>query len=896
MEKSRPGAQPRIRLTEARNARGFTQEEVARKIQTTHVNVSRWERGITRPSPYFRRKLCQLFGKTEEELDLVQEGAQESATPGETAALARETATSAADNNSVDRAPAFVSGAESGGDTTIPDMITSGAVVRREALYDPAIPLPPAIHLVGRDEELARLRRRLRGGGSVALTALNGLPGVGKTALSITLAHDPELRAHFTDGILWAGLGPEPNLQGHLSRWGTLLGLSSSEMSNLSGLEAWAVALRRVIGSRTMLLVIDDAWALEEALALKVGGPNCAHLVTTRFPYIATQVAAEGATAIKELNNEEGMVLLRMLAPQVVETETQRARELVMAVGGLPLALNLIGNYLRMQSYTGQSRRISAALQRLSDAGERLNISEPRGPVERHPSLPTDTPVSLRTVIAVTDQQLDLRTSAALHALSVFPPRPNSFSEEAALAVAACGVETLDLLTDTGLLESSGSDRYSLHQTIADYARLQLKDYTAFELLISYITGFVEAHRKDYEVLEIESNNILAALEAAAEQARYHELTRATVAFAPFLLARGLYQTAEIHLQRAYNAAMAEQDHYGLASALLYLGEMSQKQGNYEQAEKYLQEGLRYAQGIDDQERICAILTNLGTVRWKSGDYKQAELYLQEGLVLARKLGNLERLSGLLTTLGSVNSRQSQYIQAEAYLQEGLGIARQIDDREQICTILIILGAMAGEQGNYGRAEVYLQEGLHLARQIGHREWISALLSNLGGVEIELGNYKQAESFFKEGLELARQIGQPEWVSFSLHNLGLVTRKQGNYELANQYSQESLSLARHVGIPQITSIILYECGNLYFEQKQFEAAEETFREMLAITPTGTQDLIALAQYGLARISAVQGKTEEAFKLGEMSSNTLESLGHRSAKEVRDWLLSYSHTD
>src|SRR5579859_5127516 len=62
---------PRLRLTEARNERGLSQQEVADQIGSTHVNVSRWERGITRPSPYFRRKLCGLFGKTEAELDLV---------------------------------------------------------------------------------------------------------------------------------------------------------------------------------------------------------------------------------------------------------------------------------------------------------------------------------------------------------------------------------------------------------------------------------------------------------------------------------------------------------------------------------------------------------------------------------------------------------------------------------------------------------------------------------------------------------------------------------------------------------------------------------------------------------------------------------------------------------
>ena len=872
MNKARSESQPRVRLTEARNARGWSQQEVAERLGTTYVNVSRWERGITRPSPYFRKKLCMLFGKTEWELDLTYESEPPAGVlvsdVAERAAYASAVAPTSpnADARTRDAAP-FAQG----------------------PLYDPSIPLPPSIYLVGRDEELAHLRQRLLAGGSVALTALNGLPGVGKTTLAITLAHDPELRAHFKDGILWAGLGPDPNMQGHLSRWGALLGLSSSEVSALKDTESWAVALRRTIGSRTMLLVIDDAWRLDDALLLKVGGPNCAHLVTTRFPGIATQVAAEGATAVKELNSEEGMVLLRMLAPQVVEKEVQRARELVMAVGGLPLALNLIGNYLRMQSYTGQARRISAALQRLSDAGERLNISEPRGPVERYPSLPSDTPVSLRTVIAVTDQQLDERASSALHALSVFPARPNSFSEEAALAVAACTVETLDLLTDTGLLESSGSDRYSLHQTVADYARLQLNDYAVRERLVAYVAVFVEQHRKDYKILQIESNNILAALEAAVEQAKYGELTRITVAFAPFLLSRGLYSTAETHLQRAYNAAMARADHYGLASALLYLGEMAQKQGNYEQAEKYLQEGLEYARNIDDHDRICAILANLGTVSWKCGDYQQAETYLQEGLNLARELGNLERMCGLLDILGSVESRQGNYAQSEEHLQEALKLARQIEERELLCAILIDLGVTTNEQGNYQQSEAYLQEGLVIARQINHREWISALLNNLGDVDIELGNYQQAETYFQEGLELARQLGHREWISVLLHNLGLTSRRQANYELAHEYLRESLALARQIGIPQITSHCLYEYGNLYLDQGQIDDAEPIFREMLAITPDESQDLLALAHYGLARVASRRGNLAEARQLGTISAAKLESIGHRDAPEVKNWL-------
>ena len=411
METAKTTPQPRWRLAEARTLRKLSQQEVADRIGTTYVNISRWERGITRPNPYFRRKLCALFDKSEEELGLVVSMARST----EERAIGGDEATTRAASTSSSTQPI--------------------ETISEHELYDSAIPLEPAIHLVGRESELSQIKKRLYNGGSVALTALNGLPGVGKTALSITLAHDPELRAHFQDGILWAGLGPNPNISGLLSRWGTLLGISTTEMTEISSVEEWAKTLRAAIGSRHMLLVIDDAWKLEEALAFKVGGLHCAHLVTTRFPNIATHMTVDGATLIQELNEIESMELLRRLAPGVVDREAQKAADLVNAVGGLPLALTLMGNYLRKEAYSGKPSRISAALERLTIAEERLHIKEPHGPVERHTSLSSDTPLSLQSVFTVTDQQLEKSARVALYALSVFPPKPNSFSEEAALAV-----------------------------------------------------------------------------------------------------------------------------------------------------------------------------------------------------------------------------------------------------------------------------------------------------------------------------------------------------------------------------------------------------------------------------------------------------------------------------
>src|SRR5262249_17923759 len=152
------------------------------------------------------------------------------------------------------------------------------------------------------------------------------------------------------------------------------------------------------IGSRTMLLIVDDAWRPEDIIPFKVGGPNCAHLVTTRFPPIASQVAASKAMALSELDSQQGLSLLQHLAPQVVTKEKERAQTLVKLVGGLPLALTLIGNYLRVQSYTGQTRRVVAAFEHLSKVESRLRLQEPKSPAERHPSQPDASTVSLETI------------------------------------------------------------------------------------------------------------------------------------------------------------------------------------------------------------------------------------------------------------------------------------------------------------------------------------------------------------------------------------------------------------------------------------------------------------------------------------------------------------------
>jgi len=62
---------PNRHLKQARELRGWSQAKVANEIGTDATTVSRWERGLFSPTPYFRERLCTLFGKNTEELGLL---------------------------------------------------------------------------------------------------------------------------------------------------------------------------------------------------------------------------------------------------------------------------------------------------------------------------------------------------------------------------------------------------------------------------------------------------------------------------------------------------------------------------------------------------------------------------------------------------------------------------------------------------------------------------------------------------------------------------------------------------------------------------------------------------------------------------------------------------------
>ncbi len=71
---------PNERLWQARTRKGWSQARLAEEVGTSFEMVSRWERGITVPSPYYRERLCAVLGQSAEELGLLR-GLQEPPPP-----------------------------------------------------------------------------------------------------------------------------------------------------------------------------------------------------------------------------------------------------------------------------------------------------------------------------------------------------------------------------------------------------------------------------------------------------------------------------------------------------------------------------------------------------------------------------------------------------------------------------------------------------------------------------------------------------------------------------------------------------------------------------------------------------------------------------------------------
>ncbi|EKU98297.1 NB-ARC domain protein [Leptolyngbya sp. PCC 7375] len=201
--------------------------------------------------------------------------------------------------------------------------------------------VPPLPHyFVDRPEHLSAVKAHLlentpQRPGTLVVSAIQGLGGIGKSVLASAIAYEPEVQSRFADGVLWSTLGQQPDILACLSGWIQELGDHSYKPTTTSSASAH---LRTLLYDRNMLLVVDDVWDPSHAEPFRVGGSDCCILVTTREAHIPGALRYD----LDVMTPEQSLALLKQsIQEELSDAAIQEALALAKAVAYLPLALEL---------------------------------------------------------------------------------------------------------------------------------------------------------------------------------------------------------------------------------------------------------------------------------------------------------------------------------------------------------------------------------------------------------------------------------------------------------------------------------------------------------------------------------------------------------------------------
>ena len=307
--------------------------------------------------------------------------------------------------------------------------------------------LPPDIEdFTGRRGAVAGLTGVLTPGRSVPVAAVNGMGGVGKTALAVHVAH--AVRQRFRGGRLYADLR---GMTGRPAEPYTVLGglLHALGRRDLpETLEERSALYRSELTGRHMLVVLDDARCPAQVGPLLPGAPGCAVLVTSR----TTMAGLPGVSGLDldVLEPDEAMALLTSAAgADRVAAERGAALDLVAACGFLPLAIRAAGAWLaaRPASPVGvlARRLVRGRMEELPAAVKCFRVG--------YELLGTDEARAFR-LLALADGP-GFSTGAAGAALGLRHRQADAL---------------LEALADLSLLECPAPDRYRFHELLRVFA------------------------------------------------------------------------------------------------------------------------------------------------------------------------------------------------------------------------------------------------------------------------------------------------------------------------------------------------------------------------------------------------------------------------------------------
>jgi DNA-binding SARP family transcriptional activator len=716
------------------------------------------------------------------------------------------------------------------------------------------LPAPPQL-FTGRTHELAALDQ-VHDASTVVITAIDGMAGIGKTALAVHLAH--RIADRYPHGQLFIDLhGHTPGMAPrepadaleHLLR---ALGIPGPQIP--AGLDDRAALYRSRLADQKMLILLDDAATETQVAPLLPGSPGCLVLITSRHRLAGLDHTH--TLSLDTLPAADAASLFMRTAGQgrLRDQPADLVTELVELCGRLPLAIRIAAARLRSHP----AWQLPHLVARLRDQQHRLGELE----------------AGQRSITATLDlsyQHLTHDRQRAYRLLGLHPGQDTDAYATAALldSTPAHASRLLDQLLDAHLLQEPTPGRYQFHDLVHAHAMLTAsRDQTestsraALDRLLDYYRHTAAlavdaAHPYEPEGrpdvppastpipdlndpaaalawLDNELTNLLTAARYTAEHSHSEYVLHLSTILHRHLRARGRYHDAEALHHQALITARATGHPVGEMDALTGLGHIHRLRGRYTQAADHLEQALRIARITGHRIGELDALTGLGRLHWMQARYAQAADHFGQVLRIARATGHRVLELDALTGLGRVHWIHGRYAQAAGNFGQVLRIARATGHPVGELSAQAGLGHIHWMQGRYAQAADHYQEALRLARITGHRVGELNALTGLGQVQRLQGQHERATHSYQQLLELAQEAGDRNYEVEALQGMGRMRHAAGDPDAARAHHDLARRLAAELGQPVDEARAHDGLAHAYHALGRDEQAREHWHQALNI--------------------------------------------------------------
>ena len=616
---------------------------------------------------------------------------------------------------------------------------------------------------VGRDEKLEMLHARLQSGERLAITAIQGMGGIGKTELALQYAIAQFEAGAYPGGICWLR-AREQEVATQITAFAREnLGLTLPEIE----IDGQVRYCWQQWPAGEVLVVIDDVTDYDKIEPyLPPSDPRFRLLLTTRLN-LGRSVENFG---IEELDEASALTLLEsIVADGQVRAQWAEAKTLCSWVGYLPLGLELLGRYLA----DDEDLSIQELLEELEEtrlAAEALQAVAPG--MTANLGVVQALELSWREL---SEQGRDLACVLGMFAVAPIPWElvENCFEQVEGKALRK--VRQKELLYRS-LLKRVGEGQYQLHQIVQEFFRVKLEQKGELEkaLKASFCSALVAvAKNVEYGLTLTKANEVRAAIIHVEE------------------------------LGEVWTDSLREED---FVWPFVGVGRFYEGQGLYSLALPWYKACIEKTKKRLGNRHPCVAksLNNLAGLYRAQGQYAAAEPLCQEVLALYKSLlgDHHPSVAGSLNNLAGLYCAQGQYTAAEPLFQEALALRQSLlgDRHPDVAASLNNLATLYCDQGQYAAAEPLYQEALSLYKSLlGDRHPSVAMsLNNLADLYRDQGKYAAAEPLFQEALSLRKSLlgdRHPD-VAKTQWNLGVLYQKQGKHAEARALYEQALAIAQ----------------------------------------------------------------------------------------------------